>query len=450
MLSYKLAALSLLALALVSSTSARAADWPQYRGPDLNDRSKETDLLAEWPKEGPKLLATFRDAGVGYSGMAVVGERLYTLGDRGEMEFLIAVDLTTGDELKEVWSTEIGPKFDFKANQWSAGPSSTPTVDGKFVYALSGNGLLVCVAAADGKKQWEVDLPKELEAQVNPIGGGPKNLGWGFTWSPLVVGEQLICLPGGPGGTVAALDKKTGKVIWRSKELVEQAAYTSPTPAEIGGVRQYVVLTNQGIRGVKSVDGTVLWKHDHKLGTEVVSSPIVDPLPLAFANETKVPVGPEVVTVYITVGTANGNEAIRLRRSGKEYPIEKLYVGNNLTNHHGNVVHFDGHVYGSGAGRGFGCQKLETGEILWTERKIATGSATFADGKLYCYAEGDGTVTLVDADPKEAKIRGRFTIPEQSKSKKPSGKIWTPPVVAGGKLFLRDQELVFVFDVTAK
>jgi outer membrane protein assembly factor BamB len=427
-------------------------DWPQYRGPKLNDRSAETGLLAEWPKEGPPLTATFRDAGVGYSGMAVVGDRLYTIGDRGETEYLIAVDLksATGGELKEAWSTELGPKFDFMGNQWSAGPSSTPTFDRGFVYALSGNGLLACVAAADGKKVWEVDLPKELEAQVNPIGGGPKNLGWGFTWSPLVVGEQLICLPGGPKGTVAALDKKTGKVVWQSTELTDQAAYTSPTPAEIAGVRQYVVLTNQGLRGVKADDGKLLWKHDHKLGTEVVSSPIVDPLPLAFANETKVPVGPDVVTIYITVGTGNGNEAIRVTRSGQEYPIEKLYVGNNLANHHGNVVHYDDHVYGSGAGRGFGCQKLATGEIVWTERKIGTGSATFADGKLYCYAEQDGAVTLIDADPTQPNIRGRFVIPEQSKSKKPSGKIWTPPVVSGGRLFLRDQELIFCFDVKAK
>jgi len=420
------------ALIVVGALSARADDWPQYRGPDLNDRSKETGLLAEWPKEGPKLLATYRDAGLGYSGMAVVGDRLYTLGDRGETEFLIALDLKSAAEgsIAEAWATEIGAKFDFKGNNWSAGPSSTPTVDGDKVYALSGNGDLMCAKAADGKKLWHVNLPKELEAQVNPIGGGPKNLGWGFTWSPIVVGEQLICLPGGPGGTVAALDKQTGKVLWRSTELAEQSAYTSPTPAEIGGVRQYVVLTNMGLRGI-APDGKLLWKHDHKLGTEVVSSPIV-------SGEM----------VYITVGTANGNEAIRVVKAGDTFTTEKLYMGNNLANHHGNVVFLDGHVYGSG--RGFSCQNLATGELLWTERKIAPSSVTFADGKLYCYAEGDGAVTLVDADPKQATIRSRFTIPEQSKSRKPSGKIWTPPVIAGGRLFLRDQELVFVFDVKGK
>lgn len=410
----------------------RGDDWPQYRGPNLNDRSAETGLLKEWPKEGPKLAATFRDCGVGYSGVAVVGDRLYTLGDRGETEFLIALDLknVAAGKIVEAWSTEIGPKFDFKGNQWSAGPSSTPTVDGNFVYALSGNGELMCVQAADGKQVWRVDLPKELEAQVNPIGGGPKNLGWGFTWSPLVAGEQLICTPGGPGGTVAALEKKTGKVIWRSTELVEQAAYTTVTPAELEGVRQYVVLTNQGLRGIAAADGKLLWKHDHKLGTEVVSSPIV-------AGSS----------VYITVGTANGNEFVRVGKSADGFTAEKVYVGNQLTNHHGNVVLVDGHIYGSGAGRGFGCQKMETGEILWSERKIATGSVTYADGRLYCYAEGDGAVTLVEADPKQATIVGRFTIPEQSKSCKPNGKIWTPPVIAGGRLFLRDQELLFCFEL---
>ncbi|MBL8826148.1 MAG: PQQ-like beta-propeller repeat protein [Planctomycetaceae bacterium] len=412
-------------------TRAHSADWPQYRGPNRDDVSTETGLLSAWPEGGPKLLWTFRDAGIGYSGVAIVGDRLYTLGDRGEQEFLIAVDVknATDGSVKAVWSVEIGAKFDFKGNQWSAGPSATPTVDGDRIYALSGNGDLVCVNTA-GKEVWRKHLPTDLQAQVNPIGGGPKNLGWGFTWSPLVDGERLICTVGGPLGTVAALNKQTGEVVWRSTELTEQAAYTSPILAEFDGVRQYIVLTNQGLRGIAAADGKLLWKHDHRLGTEVVSSPII-----------------HGSLVHITVGTANGNDIVEVKRDGDKFVVEELYSGNNLSNHHGNVVRVGDYVYGSGARQGFGCQKLPSGELAWTERKIPTGSMTYADGKLFCYGEGDGTLHLLEANPTACNILGKAKIPTASTNRKPSGKIWTPPVVSGGRLFVRDQELIFCYDV---
>src|SRR6266540_2841200 len=157
------------------------ADWPQYRGPNRDDVSRETGLLTAWPKDGPPLLWTFDTAGVGYSGPAIVGERVFLTGGREDQEFVFAIDLKTG---KELWAAAIGPTFRWQGNNWSAGPSSTPTVDGERIFALGGNGDLVCVNAATGKELWRKNLPKELDARVNPIGGGPKDLGWGFTFSP--------------------------------------------------------------------------------------------------------------------------------------------------------------------------------------------------------------------------------------------------------------------------
>lgn len=409
-----------------------AEDWPQYRGPNRDDVSQETGLLDQWPEEGPKLLWTYKEAGVGYSGPAIVGDRLYTLGDRGDKEFLLALDIkkVEAGTVTEQWAVELGDKFDFKGNQWSAGPSSTPTVDGDRVYALSGNGDLVCVKVTDGDVVWRKSLPGEMQAQVNPIGGGPKNLGWGFTWSPLIDGAHLICIPGGPLGTVAALDKQTGQVVWRSTKLTDQAAYTSPMIAVIDGVRQYVVLTNQGIRGIAAEDGSLLWQHDHRLGTEVVNSPIL-----------------HSALVHTTVGTANGNDIIKIVRGDDGFKVEEIYSGNNLVNHHGNVVRVGDHVYGSGARQGFGCQRIDTGDIVWSDRKVPTGAVTYADGKLYCYSEGDGTVHLLEASPDACKVLSRFKIPESSAQHKPSGRIWTPPVISGGRLFLRDQELIFCYDV---
>jgi outer membrane protein assembly factor BamB len=417
---------------------ARGEDWPQYRGPKRDDISTEKGLLAEWPAAGPPLVWTYADAGVGYSGPAVVGNRLYTLGGRGQDEMLIALSTATVKDgaVSEAWSLRLGETFDFSSNKWSAGPSSTPTVDGDRVYALSGRGDLVCVEVSSGKELWRKYLPKDLEAQVNPIGGGPKNLGWGFTWSPLVDGDKLICVPGGPRGTVAALDKKTGELLWQSKEVTDQAAYTSPMLAEFGGVRQYVVLTNMGVIGVAAADGKVLWnfRRQPRYGTEVVNSPII-----------------QGDLVYVTVGAGQGCDLLRIKKDGDAFEAEPVYANKNMTNHHANTLLKDGHVFGYSDGKGWICQNLESGEIIWSERRaLRAGALTYADGRLYCYSEDDGTVVLAEPNTTGWKETGRFKIPQASKSRKPSGKIWTPPVIANGQLFLRDQELIFCFDVKAK
>jgi outer membrane protein assembly factor BamB len=420
---------------LLVCASAAADDWPQYRGPSRDDVSAEKGLLQQWPEGGPKLLWTYANAGVGYSGPAVVGGRYFTIGGRGDAEFLIALDV---EKLKdgaptELWAARIGPLFTGgEANQWSAGPSATPTVDGDAIYALGGNGDLVCVAAADGKERWRVNLPQRLEAEVNPIGGGPKKLGWGYAWSPLVDGPRLICLPGGPKGTVAALDKRTGAVAWRSAGLTEQAAYTSPMAAVIDGVRQYVVLTNEGVRGVAAADGRLLWKHDRRFGTEVINSPMIS--------------GP---LVYVTVG-GSGCVLLRVKREGNAFAAQQVYANRTHSNHHGNLVLLDGHVYGAAEGRAWVCQNLESGEAVWTEpSKVPSGAVTYADGRFYATGERDGAVALLDASSAAFTLRGRFVPPRKSALRRPKGQVWTPPVVSGGRLYLRDQELVFCYDVRA-
>ncbi|HSI35339.1 MAG: PQQ-binding-like beta-propeller repeat protein [Phycisphaerae bacterium] len=420
---------ALLILALFASL-ARADDWPQYRGPNRDDVSKESGLLKSWPAGGPKLLWAYADTGAGYSGPAIVGQRLFITGARGESEFLIGVDVSAA-EPKQLWATRVGPTLEWKGNVWSSGPSATPTVDGDLVYALGGNGDLLCASAADGKEVWRSNLPTDLAAEVNPIGGGPKKLGWGFTSSPLVDGDRLICLPGGPKGTVAALDKRTGKVLWRSTELTDQAAYTSPMLAEIAGVRQYVVLTNQSIAGVAADSGKLLWSVKRKFGTEVINSPIVR------GNH-----------VFVTVGAGGGCELLKIDKAGDALAASVVYSNKNLVNHHGNVVLLGDHLYGHSQGRGWTGLNFATGEPAWAKREgPRAGATTYADGAFYQLAESDGTVTLTAASPTETKDLGKFKLPQPSKLKKPKGGLWTPPVVANGRLYLRDQELLFCYDV---
>lgn len=412
-----------------------ADDWPQYRGPRRSDISNETGLLKRWPAEGPRLLWTFTNTGIGYSGPSVVGDKLYITGVRDGTEHLIALDLkkTAGGTTAELWATAIGPTYDWEANKWGTGPSATPTVDAGSVFALGASGELLCADTNTGRVIWQKNLPKELDAEVNPIGGGPKKLGWGFAWSPLVDGPHLICVPGGQKGTVAALDKRTGKVVWQSAELTDQASYSSPMAAEIGGVRQYVVLTNKGVSSVSARDGRLLWRWERTppYSTEVINSPII-----------------QGDLVYVTVGAANGCSLLRVTKNGSKFNAEEVYSNKNLANHHGSVVLLNRKVYGFSENRGWTCQDLDSGEVVWSERQsMRAGTMTFADGHFYCYAENDGTAALLEAGTSGWEERGRFTIPRQSASRKPSARIWTPPVVAHGKLFLRDQELLFCYDI---
>jgi outer membrane protein assembly factor BamB len=421
-----------LALLFALALPLLAADWPQYRGPNRDDVSPETGLLQAWPKGGPALAWAYENAGVGYSPPSVVGNRVYVTGGRDDKEFLIALD-AKGKDVKEVWAAEIGPTFRWKGNSWSAGPSATPTVDGDRVFALGGNGDFLCVDTA-GKEKWRVNLPKDLEGEVNPIGGGPKNLGWGFTGSPLVDGDQLVIAPGGPKGTLAALDKKSGKVLWRSKELTDQAAYTSPMHANFGGTKQYVILTNQGLAGVAAKDGKLLWRHARKpaYGTEVVNTPLVK--------------GEFICT---TVASGNGGcELVKVEKDGESFKASRVWANKNLMNHHGNVVLVGDHVFGYSQDGGWTCQDFKSGEVAWAEeRAFASGAVTFADGRLYCFAENTGATALVEASKDGWKEHGRLALPKASKQRQPRGKLWTPPVIANGKLYLRDQELLFCFDI---
>jgi outer membrane protein assembly factor BamB len=398
---------------------AGGADWPQWRGPDRTDVSQETGLLKSWPKQGPALLWTFPDAGVGYSGPAIVGDRLFTMGARGETEYVLALDAQTG---KEVWSAEVGPKFSEKRGD---GPRCTVSVAGDFLYALGAEGDLVCVETATGKKHWHVSLTHDL--------GGKLMSGWGYSESPLVDGTQVVCTPGGSKGTLAALDKKSGKVLWRSKKLTDPAGYASMIVADVDGVRQYIQATGKGVAGVAANDGRLLWRYEKpEFRVAVIPTPI-------YHDHH----------VYITSGYGAGCELIKLTHEGKAFKAEKVYANKNMVNHHGGVVLVGDDLFGySDSERAWVCQDLQSGKIVWEEKqKLKKGSLTCADGQLYCYSEDKGTVALVQATPEGWKEHGRFTVPRESSLRKPDGRFWTHPVVANGRMYLRDQDLIFCFDV---
>ena len=393
--------------------SGMAADWPQWRGPNRDDHSPDKGLLKKWPEGGPKRLWLFEGAGLGYAGYSIVGNQLFTLGLRSEQEFLIAVAVTKGTEL---WSTPFGAKLQ---NDWGDGPRGTPTVDNGLVYAISGKGTLACIQAKDGKLVWQKSL-------VDDLGG--KIPGWGYTESPLISGNNVICTPGGSKGTMAALDKKTGATIWQTTDLTDAAHYSSAIPFTFGGKPQIVQLVEKKFFGVDSATGKVMWKSEFPFGRTAV-------IPTAIAVDDM---------VYVTAGYGAGCKAVKLDSDGSATTV---YENKVMKNHHGGVVLVGDLLYGYSDGPGWIAQNLKTGEEVWASKALGKGAVHFADGMLYCLDEGSGTVVLAEASPKGWAEHGRFKLDPQTKQRKPQGHIWTHPVVVNGKLFLRDQELLFCFDV---
>ncbi|MEM6689385.1 MAG: PQQ-binding-like beta-propeller repeat protein, partial [Planctomycetota bacterium] len=258
----------------------------------------------------------------------------------------------------------------------------------------------------------------------------------GFCWSPLVDGNQVICVPGGDRGMIAALDRATGTLLWRSERLTNAATYSSPIKATVEGVDQFIVMTQDGMAGVAAVDGTLLWNYER----ERPYPDVVIPTPVCHENY-----------VYASVGSA-GCDLIELTKSDDgSFEPNQVYFSRNMKNDLGGFVLHEGFIYGTSNRRGWVCQDFDTGDLEWYSKRvrgsIGDGSIAYADGDLYLYAERDADVALVTASPEGYEEKGRFTLPELSQMRAPSGKNWTHPVIARGSLYLRDQELLFCYTI---
>jgi outer membrane protein assembly factor BamB len=413
---------------IATAAVAGAADWPQWRGPDRTEIAKETGLLKSWPASGPKLLWTFDKLGSGYSGPAVVGDVLYILGAVDGTEYAFAIDTNSG---QQKWRTELAPEF---KNGYGNGPRCTPTVDGEYLYVILGGGDLICLTRDGGKVAWKKNFRKDF--------GGQLMSGWGFSESPLIDGDMLICSPGGNEGTLAALNKKDGSVVWRSKEVTDPATYSSVIVADVDGVPQYIQTTKNGIIGVRAKDGKLLWNHVKNLPNEKeVYRTAVIPTPIYHDHH-----------VFATAGYGAGCDLLRLSPDGKGgTKMTPVYANKTMTDHHGGVIFLNGFIYGHSDNGGWTCLEMKTGKPAWNEsKKLEKGSITYAEGCFYCYGQSSGKCVRIEASPKAWIEKGSVTIPRKSEIRSKQGGIWTHPVIANGKLYLRDQDLLFCFDVSAK
>ena len=388
-----------------------STDWPQWRGPERNGVSRETGLLREWPRSGPSVTWSTSQLGAGYGSVAVAGSRVFVQGMKDRQSVVTSLDRTSG---KPVWSVVLGSA---QENDRGSGPRSTPTVDGDRVYVLTENGDLVCLLVADGKVVWRRNILREF---------GGRNINWLVSESPLVDGNRIIVSPGGRNAGMAALDKMTGATVWVAKELSDEQGYASPVVADVQGVRTIMTLTGNAGIGVRATDGKLMWRYANVANnTANITTPI-------YSNGR----------VFFSSAYGTGGALLALKASGESVSAQEIYFTRNMQNHHGGVVLVDGYLYGFNNSI-LTCLEFDTGKVMWRDRSVGKGSVAYADGHLYILSE-DNVVGLVEASPKAYREAGRFTIADQG------WPTWAHPAVSGGRLYIRNQNVLASYDVRAK
>ena len=398
-------------LVLSLTLSVFAADWPQWRGPNRDGVNLEKGLAAEWPEDGPKLLYKTTGVGAGFSSVVVAADTVYTLGDLDDACYLFALDLKG----KHKWKSRIGEP---KGHRGYPGPRSTPTVANGHVYALGQHGDLVCVST-EGKEVWRVNIQNDYEGRMMS--------GWRWSESPLVDDGKVVVTPGGTKGAVLALDAKTGKQAWRCEGLTDPAGYSSLIIREIGGIKQYIQLTGQSVAGIDAGNGKLLWRANRAGRTAVISTPIYDK-----------------GTLFVTSAYSVGCNGFKVEYKDNKFVATEIYkhagaVG--MANHHGGAIRVGEYVYGSN-GNMLSCLRLSDGKVMWNDRSAGKGAIIVADNKIILRTER-GPVSLVKLTPNAYEEVSRFEQPERSRAR-----AWAHPVVLDGKLYLRDQDNLFVYDIS--
>jgi outer membrane protein assembly factor BamB len=398
------------AVALNLAVLYAAEDWPQWQGRDRTRISRETGLLTAWPASGPPVVWTSSALGAGYGSPAVAGERVFVQSTRGSRSVVIALNRADG---KELWSKALGASGN---NNRGSGPRGTPTVDNDRLYVLTENGDLACLRT-DGAGVWQRNILSEF---------GGSQLRWLISESPLIDGPHVVVSPGGAGAGMVKLDKMTGKTVWTAKELSDAAGYASIIAADVQGVRTYMTFTSAAGVGVRASDGKVMFRYPTAANDVAnIATPI-------FSNNK----------VFFTSAYGTGGGLLDLTVQNGEVKAKEVYFTRDMKNHHGGVVLVDGYLYGFNDAI-LVCLEFATGRMMWRDRSVGKGSVTFADGHLYVQSESN-VVGLAVASPSGYTEKGRFTIPDKGL---PS---WAHPVISGGRLYVRNQDTLLVYDLKAK
>jgi len=399
------------ALSAQTPSPSPSTDWPQWRGPDRNGISKETGLLKQWPAGGPPRLWRISNLGAGYGSLATKGERIFLQMQVGRQSVVAALTRANGQFL---WSKPLGNSG---TNDRGSGPRGTPTIDGDRLYALTETGDLACLQVADGTIVWQRNILRDFKGS---------NIQWLISESPLIDGDRVIVSPGGRDATMVALDKTTGKTIWTSTGLSDDAGYASAIAADVGGVRTYMTFTAEASIGVRASDGKPMWKYAKAANrTANIATPV-------FLNGK----------VFFTSAYDTGGALLNLSAQGGEVKATEGYFTRNMKNHHGGVVLVNGYLYGF-SDNILTALQFDSGRVAWRDRSVGKGAVTYADGNLYILGEGN-VVGLVEATPDGYREKGHFEIPDSGLP------AWAHPVVSGGRLYIRNQNTLAAYDVRAR
>lgn len=413
-------------LSLAAEADSKYGSWPQWRGPNRDGKSSETGLLKDWEKSPPKLLWTTEGFGDGYASVTIADGKLFTTGNFPEGQKVVAANAADGTIL---WSTAITAK---PPQHGYEGARSSPSIDGDRVYAVGSNGSIACLKVADGSIVWQKDFKKEWDGKLQK--------GWGFSESPLVDGDRVLCTPGGKDAMIVALNKTTGEEIWRTPMQdiggrgTDGAGYSSMATSNGAGVKQYVQLTGRGVIGVRASDGKFLW------GYNDVANDVAN-IPTVICQDDY---------VFTSTGYQTGSALLKLAKDGDGVKAEEVYFleAKTLQNHHGGLIMVGDYIYGGhGHNNGFPiCVEWKSGKVVWggDERGAGKGSAgvTYADGNLI-FRYQSGEVALIEATSEGYKLKGSFKPPVKDRDS------WAHPVVAGGRLYLREQNKLMCYDVKA-
>lgn len=388
-----------------------AADWPQWRGPARDGFCAEKGVRLDWTQP-PKKLWQVATPGEGYNAPAVVDGVVYITGSQGagkartgSLYALRAADGVTK------WQYEYGPEWGSSYEM----ARSTPTVAGGRVYLISGMGQVVCVNAADGQRVWSVDLLERFRG---------RNIQWGIAESPLLIGDLLICHPGGPDAAVAALDAATGATRWTSKGLGDASAYQSPALLTLNGRRQLVTQTAEHVAGLDPETGAVLWKFPHKNTYSVHPN-------------TPVAVGPDLVVV--SSGYGYGTECLRIR----EGSAERVWQLKEADNHFQGILLIDQRLFLTGSKGALYTLDPLKGTVLAKLEGVGKAALLGIEGGLLAYSES-GKVLLIRREGATCQIGGSFAVDFGKKQH------WSQPVVANGVLYVRHGDGLAAYDLQAK
>jgi outer membrane protein assembly factor BamB len=439
--------LALLNSVVLFGTIATAADWPEFRGPNRDGISPEKGLMRKWPEAGPVQIWKAKNLGLGWGTPSFADGVIYGVGARESKDGVWALKEADGTEL---WFRPFAASASGLFPQ-SNGPASTPTVHKNKLYTVSADGTVSCMNTKDGSVVWSKNYVSDFGGAVSSKDG----VAWGYSDSVLADGDKIICTPAAKGAALVALKAETGETLWKadagpigapnSRGFMPGQGYSSPVKATIGGVPQYLILlgNGSGLVSVHAETGKMLWQYKGNAATGGIAQ-----IPMPVVKDDR---------VWVSCSYSGGAALLQIVSKDKDtFEVKeiKTYKKPQLNNHHGGMVLVDGHIYFGHDQNGGNpvCVDFKTGEIKWGPEKSPAGgqksaAVLYADGRLYFRYE-NGVMVLVEPSPEDLKVVSSFKLP--AADQRSHSQSWPHPVVVNGKLFIRDQTVMYCFDVKAK